>query len=80
MTATATRDALATLCGVTDRIISISLIWPKQVRKTISSRDFADVIALNSAAVNPAYGSFTLVTLVSVTVSDSNTPWLPCVV
>ncbi len=56
----------------TNRIISISLIWPKQVRKMISGRDFADVIALNSAAVNPAYGSFTLVTLVRVTVSDSN--------
>ncbi len=36
----------------TDRIISISLIWPRQARKVISCRDITGDIVLNSASVN----------------------------
>jgi hypothetical protein len=36
----------------TDRIISISLIWPRQIRKATLWRFFAGIIVLNSANVN----------------------------
>jgi hypothetical protein len=38
----------------TNRIISISLLRPRQVRKVISCHDITGIIALNSANVNIA--------------------------
>ncbi len=38
----------------TDRIISVSLIWPRQVRKVISHRNIVGIFAQNSANVNTA--------------------------